>query len=992
MSQGYTEKGTVQAGLVQLLVDAGWTYIPGKDLPRTTSQVFIEADLRAAIEDLNPALAGRADAVLGDLRREALAAADEGLMAANQAFTRLLRGGGTVTMPDTNHDEPYEVFDYAHPERNTFIVSDEVTYQGARFDVVLFVNGIPVVVGETKTPVSTTVTWKDGAKDLHTSYEVHQPVFFAPNLLSFATDGKDFRYAGVRTPLDHWHRWGAADVPATIEGWDRVRMSVAGLLSPTVVLNLIEHYAMFDVQDSDGAVRTIKLLPRYFQYEAVEKIVARATSEHSSRGLIYHTQGSGKTLTMSWVATRLYFDPRMHNPTIVAVADRTQLVTQTFTQFASAGVPAPVRAASLASLQSALRNNERGIIATTVHKFAGAGALTDRDNIVLLVDEAHRTQEGSLGESMRAALPNAHRYGFTGTPVADLDRNTYQLFGDERDPGWALGTYDSDRSIADGTTVPMRVIPRPVRFDIAKAELDAAFDALADEEELTETQKESYARRVATARAIFHNPERIAAVAADIVDHFYKSIDPLGMKAQIVVADQELCIEYDAALRGALEGAGRADEVAVVISATGKSEYEPYKLTDAEEEALLDRFRDVNDPLKFLIVTAKLGTGFNAPIEGVLYLDKPMKLHTLFQTITRTNRPWRNPDTGFVKAYGTIVDYVGLGDGFARAIAPSNPQHAQRQIDTEALLDTLAVALKEMRRRFVGIARDGSMDSLQAALERVPADTEDRSEFRAEFALAQGLWETIAPDSALDDWSDDYRWYAQVYAAIPAESDDDDLLWERLGPKTRELVHQHMRNVRISDRNIAVVIADAETIRKMSEAGQLPAVPTEYEGRSAQEIFDSLTARIQRKLDGGGEGALRYSSIAERLDQLRQRVIATAEDSIDFLTTLFGVATDLKTTEAEDDGTVLADLPDPNIGMLTRIFEEHHPDGMTVLVSQVVAEVDALVKQAVHPNWASKDASKKSIRRQLRQLFQKYKLPLTGEPLDSAWAYILKHY
>ncbi|MCH6230228.1 hypothetical protein MK786_05710 [Microbacterium sp. CFH 31415] len=430
----------------------------------------------------------------------------------------------------------------------------------------------------------------------------------------------------------------------------------------------------------------------------------------------------------------------------------------------------------------------------------------------------------------------------------------------------------------------------------------------------------------------------------------------------------------------------------MVISATGKSEYEPYKLTDGEEEVLLDRFRDVNDPLKFLIVTAKLGTGFNAPIEGVLYLDKPMKLHTLFQTITRTNRPWRHPDTGFVKAYGTIVDYVGLGDGFARAIAPSNPEHAHRQIDSETLLATLGAALNEMRRRFVGIGRDGSMDSLQAALERVPADTEDRAEFRAEFALAQGLWETIAPDAALDHWADHYRWYAQVYAAIPAESDDDDLLWGRLGPKTRQLVHEHMRNVRVTDRNIAVVIADAETIRTMSEKGQLPPVPTEYEGKTAQEILDSLNARIQRKLDGGGKEALRYSSIAERLDQLRQKVIATAEDSIEFLTTLFGVANDLKTTEVEEDGGVLSDLPDPNVGMLTRIFEEHRPEGMTVLVSQVVTEVDALVKQAVHPNWASKDASKKEIRRQLRQLFRKYKLPLTGEPLDAAWAYILKHY
>jgi type I restriction enzyme R subunit len=992
VNEGYNEKTTVQDALVQLLVDAGWTYVPGKELPRTTAQVFIESDLHVAIEELNPELVGRTDAVLGELRRAALGAADEGLMAANQTFTRLLRGGGTVMMPETNHDEPYEVIDYACPEENTFIVSDEVTYQGARFDIVLFVNGIPVVVGETKTPVSTTVTWKDGAKDILTSYEVHQPVFFTPNLLSFATDGKDFRYAGVRTPLDHWQRWGSSEVPANIEGWDRVKMSVAGLLSPMVILNLIEHYAAFDVQDADGAGRTIKLLPRYFQYEAVEKIVARATSEPGSRGLIYHTQGSGKTLTMSWVATRLYFDPRMHNPTIVAVADRTQLVTQTFSQFTSAGVPEPVKASTLASLQTALKQGQRGIIATTVHKFAGAGVLSERDNIVLLVDEAHRTQEGSLGEAMRAALPKAHRYGFTGTPIADLDRNTYQLFGDERDRGWALGTYDSDRSIADGTTVPMRVIPRPVKFDIAKEELDAAFDALATEEELTETQKESYARRVTNARAIFHNPERIASVSADIIDHFYKSIDPLGMKAQIVVADQELCLLYDAALRSALAGAGRADEVAIVISATGKSDYEQYKLSDAEEESLLDRFRDVLDPLKFLIVTAKLGTGFNAPIEGVLYLDKPMKLHTLFQTITRTNRPWRNPDTGFAKSYGTIVDYVGLGDSFARAIAPSNPEHAKRQIDTEELLITLAGALKEMRRRFVGIIRDGSMDSLQSALERVPAATEDRAEFRTEFALSQGLWETIAPDATLDDWADNYRWYAQVYAAIPAESDDDDLLWGRLGPKTRELVHQHMRNVRVTDRNIAVVIADAETIRKMSETGQLPLVPTEYEGRSAREILDSLTARIQRKLDGGGEGALRYSSIAERLDQLRQRVIATAEDSIEFLATLFGVANDLKATEVDEDGGVLSDLPDPNIGMLTRIFEEHRPEGMTVLVSQVVAEVDALVKQAVHLNWASKDASKKAIRRQLRQLFQKYKMPLTGEPFESAWAYILKHY
>lgn len=989
---GYTEKSTVQAGLIELLVAAGWTYVPGKNLPRTTQQVFIESDLRDAIERLNPQLVGRTDAVLAQVRQVALSAASEGLMVANETFTKLLRGGGTVLMPDTNHDEPYSLIDFENPTSNTLLVSDEVTYQGARFDLVLWVNGIPIIVGETKTPVSVTVSWKNGARDIYKSYEEHQPAFFTSNLLSFATEGKDFRYAGVRTPLDYWQRWGASTVPATVMGWDRVTMSVEGLLTPQVALNLIEHYAMYDRVSNDGAMQTIKLLPRYFQYESVEKIVARATSETGSRGLLFHTQGSGKTLTMSWVATRLYFDPRMHNPTIVAVADRTQLVGQTFAQFASAGVPAPVKAGSTAALQQALRRDDRGIIATTVHKFAGAGVLSERENIVLLVDEAHRTQEGSLGADMRAALPNAHRYGFTGTPIADLDRNTYQLFGDERDPGWALDTYDSDRSIADGTTVPMRVIPRPVRFDVAKEELDAAFDALADEEELTDSQKESFARRVANARAIFHNPERIRQVSSDIVAHFYASIDPHGMKAQVVVADQELCLLYERALREQLAATGRDDEVAVVISATGKSEYDAYKLSEAEEEALLDRFRGVGDRLKFLVVTAKLGTGFNAPIEGVLYLDKPLKLHTLFQTITRTNRPWRHPVTGFTKQYGTIVDYVGLGGAFARAIAPSDPEHAQRELETATLLENLEAALKEMRRRFVGIKRDGSMDSLQQALERLPRESEDRAEYRAEYLYAQGLWETIAPDEQLSGWESDYRWYAQVYAAIPSEEDEDDILWERLGPKTRELVHTHMRNVRVDDRNIAVVIADAETIKKMTDSGQLPPVPTEYEGKSAQEIVDSLTARIRKKLEGGGTNAAAYKSIAERLEQLREQMITNADDSIAWLTKLFEVGTDLKTVEDADEAGVLADFPDPNVGMLTRIFEEHKPAGMTVMVSQIAKEVDQLVSHAVHPQWTTKESSMKAVKRELNALFKKYALPRTGEPMESAWRYILTHY
>lgn len=245
----------------------------------------------------------------------------------------------------------------------------------------------------------------------------------------------------------------------------------------------------------------------------------------------------------------------------------------------------------------------------------------------------------------------------------------------------------------------------------------------------------------------------------NIVDHFYKVIDPTGMKAQIFVADQELCIKYDQVLKDVLAERGYADESAVVISGTGsKLDLSEHQMTEAQEEALLDRFRSYEDPLKFLIVTAKLGTGFNAPIEGVLYLDKPMKMHTLFQTITRTNRPWSSPEGDFTKTQGTIVDYVGLGDGFARAMHPTNPERAKREVELEALLRSVEQALKEMRRRFVGVPRDDTADSLQQARERIPTGSEDQDEFRAEFLFAQGLWETVWPNEELEPHATDYSW------------------------------------------------------------------------------------------------------------------------------------------------------------------------------------------------------------------------------------------
>ncbi|MFF1572501.1 type I restriction endonuclease subunit R [Leifsonia sp. NPDC058292] len=995
---GFSEASVVQQPIVDLLVGNGWRHVGAADLDRPHSSVIIESATRSAVERLNPPLAGkpdRVDEVLRQLRMTVIDGGDLGLVRANQAFLAWLRGRRTVQLADPVRDVPVMLIDFANPENNEFVVSDEVTYgspgNSARFDVVLWVNGIPLAVGETKTSVDGKKTWVLAAQDIHDHYEVERAPFFVPNLLSFATEGKEFRYGAVRAPLNRWERWGSTDTPATLDGWPRVKLSVEQLLAPATVLNLIRDFVLYETLILNGAPRLVKILPRYFQYEAVEAIAGRANEPGARRGLIYQTQGSGKTLAMSYAAAKLIRDARLKNPTIIAIADRVQLVRQTFDQFHAAGMPRLTEATSAAHLRELLRSDERGIIFTTVHKFAGASHLNDRENIIVLVDEAHRTQEGTLGHQMRASLPNASFFAFTGTPIADLTHNTFDLFGDDRDPGKALNTYDSDRSIADGTTVPMRVSSRLVRFRIDQERLEEAFEELAESEVLDDAEKEFVASKLSKVSTLIANPERIRAVCEDIIDHFYAKVDPLGMKAQIVVYNRAMCAAYHEVLANLLAERG-TDQAAVVMSVAAKDEpaFASHELNDAEEEALLNRFRNIDDPLKFLIVTSKLGTGFNAPIEGVLYLDKPLKLHTLFQTITRTNRPWSHPVTGQPKDYGLIVDYIGLGDGFARAMKPADPDAARREIDDDALLDEFEAALDSILDRFIGVDRKaGDFASLEAAIERVPPGP-PRDRFADEFQYVEGIWETLAPDSRLEPRKPDYRWVAKVYGAITPSDGDSALLWARLGTKTLALVHEHISDVQVRNPLFDVIIADELTVKRLIDEGLLqPTDAPQVTSKSADEILDSIAGRIARRRDCHDHPV--YRALAERLEQLRQTQLAKAEGSIDFLREIFTVARDLTVAEKADDAGELALLPDPRVGALTQIFEEFKPAGVSVIIADVVRSVDRIVTEVGFDGWVNTE-TEKDVRLALRKVLKQYNLPFKGELFDRAYEYIAENY
>ena len=351
-----------------------------------------------------------------------------------------------------NEHVTIQLVDFDNPGNNEFIVTKEWTFIQAgvekRFDVVYLINGIPVVIGEVKTPVRDAVSWLDGALQVHDDYEINVSQMFVPNVFSYASEGKAFRYGSVRMPIEMWGPWREDEGHALSD----VRRTLKSLMRPEVILDILQNFTLFA---TDKKHRAIKIICRYQQYDGANKIVERVVRGQDKKGLIWHFQGSGKSLLMVFVSNKLRRHPDLGNPTILVVVDRIELDSQITATFSAAGVEnlKPIKAR--AELQTMLEQDTRKVLMTTIHKFGEAeGVLNDRQNIICLVDEAHRSQEGDLGVKMRGALPNAFLFGFTGTPINKRDRNTFFAFGSDNDEEVYLSRYSFEDSIRDGATLP----------------------------------------------------------------------------------------------------------------------------------------------------------------------------------------------------------------------------------------------------------------------------------------------------------------------------------------------------------------------------------------------------------------------------------------------------------------------------------------------------------------------------------------------------------
>lgn len=1023
---GFTEASTIQESLIEWAGEAGWEYTPGIDLPRDEHDVVIETWARDALLALNPDLVDdpeSADLVLHNINNVILDA-NNGLVAANELLTVMLRGDHAFPTIDGKH-VPRRLIDFDDLSADRFTVADEVTITGAvkprRFDVVYYVNGFPLIVAETKTPVKHQVSWVNAAKDIYGTYEEEYPNFFATNVFNIATEGLEFRMAPIRAYPDPdseiWAPWGSTeDDPRKVTGPARVERAARLLLRPETVLPILKDLVMYR-HARDASEQDVKLLPRYPQFEATLAIHAKVLADGPG-GLVWHHQGSGKTELMAFVAARLLRDDAVIGmyggpPTVIVIADRRDLVRQTAEMFETAGMPRMIVPANKSDLHRTLRRDDPGVVITTVHKFAEAGHLNDRSNIIVLVDEAHRSQEGSFGKAWRVAVPNAKFFGATGTAIEDKDRSTFRLFGDPADPDFVMSRYTPEQSIADGFTKPVIVEGRSVGFDLNKDELDEAFDQLADDEGLDLEEKVFLSGKASHIETILSNPERVAGVCADIVDHYLAYVAPLGQKAQVVAYNQRLVVAYSQAIQSELERRsaempdGRLRDVGAVMhvadSKDTPQEYRKYLLTPEQEEALKRRFKKVDDPMSFVVVTAKWMTGFNAPIEGVLYLDKPAKGANLFQTITRPNRPWKNPITGQRKDYGRVVDYIGLAKAIGEAIAgPKADTDEEPELnitDASQLAGKFVTDLTRLMALFDGInTADSSFEAFAEAHERVTEGSPQRTEFIETYVALQTIWEFLDPHPMLAPFKQQYFWLAKLYESIRPRDVSKAFLWERLGAKTTELIHGHMTAVRVRSMASKTVTLDAaglELVKRIAAQLRLPDAesPETKPGEIYQEVLDSIEARLKRRLVETASPV--YQSLAERIEKLRNKAIENVEDSLAFLEEALRIAQDVvaadRAAEASDEAA-LERLTSPKRGALTQIVEENTPPGLHKIVPDIVDRIDAIVVGVAYTGWTDSDAGDKRVRRELRTVLKEYGLPIKGQLFDRTYEYVRESY
>lgn len=779
------ERAAVQNPFLRYAEEAGWTYLSPEaalDLRRGgVLSPVLDAVLIDKLQALNPGIVDHQRAQ--DIRDRLVRVRPN--IEGNLDAWEYLKGLKTVFVDAEKRERNLRLLDPTNVDANAFHVTDEFTFSNGtppdiRTDLMLFVNGIPIVVGETKA-----ARVREGIAEAFDDlryYHQKGPELLAVSQLHCLTHLVHFYYGATwnlsRKGLFNWRDEAAGDFETLVKTF----------LAPRRLLRAINEFILFTRKD--GELEKSVLRPH--QMRAVERCVERARDEDKRRGLIWHTQGSGKTYTMITVAKELIQDPVFQNPTVLMLVDRNELEAQLFGNLDAVGFSHVEIAESKRHLQELLQADRRGLIVSMIHKFDEIPAnINTRGNIFILVDEAHRTTGGELGNYLMGALPNATYLGFTGTPIdrTSHGKGTFKVFGVDDKSGY-LDKYSIKESVADGTTVPLHYQLAPNELLVDRETLEKEFLDLAETEGISDIEElNKVLERAVTLKNMLKNEERVDMVAKYVAEHFRSTIEPMGYKAFLVGVDREACALYKAAIDKYLP----ANYSEVVISSAGKKDSErlrKHQLTEDQEKTIRKQFRKAAELPKLLIVTEKLLTGFDAPILYCMYLDKPMRDHVLLQAIARVNRPYEDEDNRR-KPCGFVLDFVGIFEKLEKALA-FDSQDVEGVIEGIDVLKTRFDALVQLgRSKYLQIPQGKRGDKAVEAILEYFRDKEPRDEFYAYFRELEELHEIISPDAFMRPYIEAFGELAAMYQLVKGSYDRGTLVDKSFLRKTATLVRQH---------------------------------------------------------------------------------------------------------------------------------------------------------------------------------------------------------
>jgi len=1024
VTRPFTESVVEEAALGWLEA-TGWQIAHGPEIAPDTpaaerrdyGEVVLTQRLRDALARLNPTLPAEA---LEDAFRKLTRPEGADLIQRNRALHRLLVNGVTVeyrTREGEVRGAQARVIDFDDPANNDWLAVNQFTVaenkHTRRPDVVLFVNGLPLAVVELKNAAHENATIWSAFQQLET-YQAEIPSLFATNGVLVVSDGVEARVGALGAGREWFKPW------RTIAGErladthiPELQVVIEGVFAPRRFLDLVRDFIVFE---DDGSGRLIKKMAGYHQFHAVQvavgetlraALLARAdrVAEETGRyeagrkpggkpgdrrvGVVWHTQGSGKSLTMAFYAGRIIREPEMENPTVVVLTDRNDLDDQLFGTFSRCQDllrQPPVQAESRAHLRELLSVAAGGVVFTTIHKFFPEEkgdrhpCLSSRRNIVVIADEAHRSQYDFIdgfARHMRDALPHASFIGFTGTPIELQDANTRAVFGDY------ISVYDIQRAVQDGATVPIYYESRLAKLALDEGErpkIDPDFEEATEGEEVE--RKEKLKTKWAQLEAVVGASRRLALVAQDIVEHFEKRLEALDGKAMVVCMSRRICVElYREIVRlrpdwHDEDDARGAIKVVMTGSASDPPDWQAHIRNKPRREALANRFRDATDPLRIVLVRDMWLTGFDCPSLHTMYLDKPMRGHGLMQAIARVNRVFRD------KPGGLVVDYLGLAHELKQALATYTESGGtgRTALDQEEAVAALLERYEVCCGLFHGFDRSRwttgtpaeRLALLPAAQEHILAQENGKDRcIRAVRALSQAFALAVPHEEAIRI-RDDVAFFQAVQAVLAKRAPGDARAEEELDQAVRQIISRAVAPEGVVDIFAAAGLAKPDisilSDEFLAEVRGMPQKNLAVE--LLQKLLRGELATRRRK------NVVQARSFAEMLEQTIRRYQNRAIEAAQVIEELIALAKQMR--EANARGEKLG-LSEDELAFYDAL--ETNDSAVKVLGDETLRTIARELVQTVRNNVTIDWTLRESVRAQLRVLVKRI-LRKHGYPPD----------